>query len=167
MVCVNQVLSYFYLRILLYTDFSASLPTACFGVSAKFAAVSLLQVSRIFLAFRASVYCRCQNSLCFNRHQDPHIPFCVAFWASLSTPHGATETSLQQHPAGSLVTASGILGRVDNPLVHRVIRYICQNSFQGACRYSTDEQSITYYNEVIVEKKVRIEAVERNKGCLC
>ena len=76
------------------------------------------------------------------------------------------ETSLPQYPAGSLVTASGILGRVDNPLVHRVIRYICQNSFQGACRYSTDEQSITYYNEVIVEKKVRIEAVERNKGCL-
>ena len=74
------------------------------------------------------------------------------------------ETSLPQYPAGSLVTASGILGRVDNPLVHRVIRYICQNSFQGACQYSTDEQSITYYNEVIVEKKVRIEAVERNKG---
>ena len=139
MVCVNQVLSYFYLRILLYTDFSASLPTACFGVSAKFAAASLLQVSRIFLAFRASVYCRCQNSLCFNRHQDPHIPFCVAFWASLSTPHGATETSLPQYPAGSLVTASGILGGIDNPLVHRVIRYICQNSFQGACRCSTDE----------------------------
>ena len=84
MVCVNQVLSYFYLRILLYTDFSASLPTACFGVSAKFATASLLQVSRIFLAFRASVYCRCQNPLCFNRHQDPHIPFCVAFWASPS-----------------------------------------------------------------------------------
>ena len=58
--------------------------TACFGVSAKFAAASLLQVSRIFLAFRASVYCRCQNPLCFNRHQDPHIPFCVAFWASPS-----------------------------------------------------------------------------------
>ena len=157
MVCVNQVLSYFYLRILLYTDFSASLPTACFGVSAKFAAASLLQVSRIFLAFRASVYCRCQNSLCFNRHQDPHIPFCVAFWASLSTPHGATETSLPQYPAGSLVTASGILGGVDNPLVHRVIRYICQNSFQGTSRCSTDEQSITYNNEVIVEKKVRVD----------
>ena len=135
----SLVLSYFFLRILLYTDFSASLPTAWFGVSAKFAAASLLQVSRIFLAFRASVYCRCQNPSSFNRHQDPHIPFCVAFWASLSTPHGATETSLPQYPAGSLVTASGILGRVDNPLVHRVIRYICQNSFQGACRCSTDE----------------------------
>ena len=175
MVCVNQVLSYFYLRILLYTDFSASLPTACFGVSAKFAAASLLQVSRIFLAFRASVYCRCQNPLCFNRHQDPHIPFCVALWASPSvladwrwvsafsafrrsmSPRGATETSLPQYPAGSLVTASGILGGVDNPLVHRVIRYICQNSFQGACRCSTDEQSITYNNEVIEEKKVRID----------
>ena len=162
MVCVNQVLSYFYLRILLYTDFSASLPTACFGVSAKFAAASLLQVSRIFLAFRASVYCRCQNSLCFNRHQDPHIPFCVAFWASLSTPHGATETSLPQYPAGSLVTASGILGRVDNPLVHRVIRYICQNSFQGTSRCSTDEPSIAYNNELIVEKKVRV-AENRNQ----
>lgn len=80
----NQVLSYFYLRILLYTDFSASLPTAWFGVSAKFAVASLLQVSRIFLAFRASVYCRCQNPSSFNRHQDPHIPFCVAFWASPS-----------------------------------------------------------------------------------
>ena len=125
MVCVNQVLSYFYLRILLYTDFSASLPTACFGVSAKFAPASLLQVSRIFLAFRASVYCRCQNPLCFNRHQNPHIPFCVAFWASPFSPHGAIETSLPQYPAGSLVTASGILGWVDNPLVHRVIRYIC------------------------------------------
>ena len=73
------------------------------------------------------------------------------------SPHGATETSLPQYPAGSLVTASGILGGVDNPLVHRVIRYICQNSFQGTCRYSTDEQSITYHNEVIVEKNVRID----------
>ena len=80
----SLVLSYFFLRILLYTDFSASLPTAWFGVSAKFAAASLLQVSRIFLAFRASVYCRCQNPSSFNRHQDPHIPFCVAFWASPS-----------------------------------------------------------------------------------
>ena len=34
----------------------------------------------------------------------------------------------------------------------------------GTCRCSTDEQSITYHNEVIVEKNVRIEAVERNKG---
>ena len=71
------------------------------------------------------------------------------------SPRGATETSLPQYPAGSLVTASGILGGVDNPLVHRVIRYICQNSFQGACRCSTDEQSITYYSEVIVEKGAR------------
>ena len=53
--------------------------TACFGVSAKFAFTSLQKVSRIFLAFRASVYCRCQNPSCLNRHQDPHIPFCVAF----------------------------------------------------------------------------------------
>ena len=55
--------------------------TACFGVSANFAFTSLQKVSRIFLAFRASVYCRCQNPSCLNRHQDPHIPFCVAFWA--------------------------------------------------------------------------------------
>lgn len=27
----------------------------------------------------------------------------------------------------------------------------------GTCRCSTDEQSITYYSEVIVEKKVRID----------
>ena len=33
---------------------------------------------------RASVYYRCQNSSSFNRHQDTHIPFCVAFWASPS-----------------------------------------------------------------------------------
>ena len=55
--------------------------TACFGVSAKFAFTSLQKVSRIFLAFRASVYYRCQNPSCLNRHQEPHIPFCVAFWA--------------------------------------------------------------------------------------
>lgn len=76
---ITLVLSYFYPRILLYTDFSASLPTAWFGVSAKFATASLLQVSRIFLAFRASVYYRCRNPSCFNWHQDAHIPFCVAF----------------------------------------------------------------------------------------
>ena len=68
------------------------------------------------------------------------------------SPRGATETSLPQYPAGSLVTASGILGGVDNPLVHRVIRYICQNSFQGACRCSTDEQSITYYPKYNVKR---------------
>ena len=72
------------------------------------------------------------------------------------SPHGATETSLPQYPAGSLVTASGILRGGDNPLVHRVIRYICQNSFQGTCRCSTDEQSIAYLRELIVEKKLRV-----------
>ena len=33
--------------------------------------------------------------------------------------------------------------------------FLCSD--QGTCRCSTDEQSITYYSEVIVEKKVRID----------
>ena len=33
--------------------------------------------------------------------------------------------------------------------------FLC--SYQGTCRCSTDEQSITYNNEVIVEKKVRVD----------
>ena len=96
----NQVLSYFYLRILLYTDFSASLPTACFGVSAKFAAASLLQVSRIFLAFRASVYCRCQNPSSFNWHQDPQyrsvLPFGLLHQSSQSNRNLTAAVSRRQ-----------------------------------------------------------------------
>ena len=104
------VLGYFYLGILLYTDFSASLPTVCFGVSVNFASAPLLKVSRIFLAFRASVYYHRQNPSCFNWHQkSAHtVPCCLLSFSA--SPHRRAETSPPQYPASGLVTATSILG---------------------------------------------------------